>query len=86
MFATMVASAKHYRAQSQPRRGLRREEAATYIGIAPTTFDKWVERGIMPKPKRQDGIVLWDVLSLDCSFSSLPDDADENPWDGGVAK
>ena len=28
----------------------------------------------MPKPKRQDGVVLWDVLKLDEAFEALPED------------
>ncbi len=65
-------------------RGHRREEAATYVGVAPTKFDDWVKRGIMPGPKRQDGIVVWDVLRLDAAFDALPDDeAGARPADDG---
>jgi hypothetical protein len=55
-------------------RGLRRPEAAAYLGISPSKFDDWVHRGLMPAPKRQDGIVVWDRVRLDAAFEALPDD------------
>jgi len=57
-------------------RGLRREDAAAYIGISPSKFDDWVKRRLMPSPKRQDGIVIWDRFALDLAFGTLPDDDD----------
>lgn len=56
-------------------RGLRRDEAARYVGVGATTFDKWVEEGLMPKPKRIGSIVVWDSEALDLSFSSLDESA-----------
>ncbi|HVP84372.1 MAG TPA: hypothetical protein VMS78_06605 [Rhizomicrobium sp.] len=53
------------------RRGLRREDAAAYIGISPTKFDDWVRRQLMPSPKRQDGVVVWDRFALDAAFEAL---------------
>lgn len=70
----MTAVARQLRAQSQPRRGLRREEAAAYIAVSPRKFDELVLDGRMPKPKRVDGIVVWDILRLDSAFDALPDD------------
>lgn len=71
------------RAADLPRRGLRREEAAAYVGVSPTKFDDWVERRLMPKPKRIDGIVVWDRFQLDIYFDALPDEvgAGPNKWD-----
>lgn len=80
----MTSLGRQLRAQSQPRRGLRREEAAVYVGVAPTKFDDWVRRGVMPKPKRQDGVVVWDILRLDSAFDSLPSDGPDergSAWD-----
>lgn len=81
----MTAIPRDLRSRSQPRRGLRRAEAAAFIGVSPTKFDEWVESGIMPKPKRQDGVVVWDVMALDAAFEALPDDdgpgANETGWD-----
>jgi hypothetical protein len=70
----MTAATRELRRRTQPRRGLRREEAAAYIGVSATKFDDCVAREVMPNPKRQDGVVLWDVLILDVAFVALPDD------------
>jgi hypothetical protein len=65
-----------------PRRGLRRAEAALYIGVSPSKFDQLVGKGSMPKPKHVDGCVIWDVRALDLAFDALTDDDGEaNPWD-----
>lgn len=61
-------------------RGLRREDAAAYIGISPTKFDDWVKRRLMPGPKRQDGIVVWDRLALDAAFEILGGEEDLSIW------
>ncbi len=75
--------ARDIRNQTQPRRGLRRAEAAVYIGISPTKFDELVETGRLPHPKRIDRVAVWDVRKLDHAFDALPgDDIDVgNPWD-----
>jgi hypothetical protein len=57
-----------------PRRGLSREEAATYVGIGATKFDEMVADGRMPKPKRVDSRKVWDVRRLDVAFEALPDE------------
>lgn len=54
-------------------RGMRREMAARYVGISPSLFDTWVVKGLMPQPKQQDGVVVWDRLKLDAAFEALPD-------------
>src|SRR3954452_7644435 len=54
-----------------PYRGLRREEAARYVGVSPTKFDQLVADGRMPKPLRIDGCVIWDVRQLDVAFDAL---------------
>ena len=79
----MTAVGCELRSKSQPRRGLRRVEAAIYIGISPTKFDEMVEDGRMPRPKRIDGAVVWDQRRLDLAFEALPDEGDDagNPWD-----
>ena len=54
------------------RRGLRREDAARYVGVSPSQFDEWVRDGVMPKPmKPKPRIVLWDVRDLDHAFEEL---------------
>jgi predicted DNA-binding transcriptional regulator AlpA len=44
-----------------PIRGLRREEAARYVGVSATKFDQLVADGRMPKGIRIDGRVVWDI-------------------------
>lgn len=54
-------------------RGLSREEASFYIGVSPSTFDRMVEDGLMPKPKPIGGRRVWDIRKLDSFFDALPD-------------
>lgn len=76
---------RHHRGEalpaSCPPAGLRREEAAAYVGISPSKFDDWVRRRIMPSPKRQDGCVIWIRKRLDAALEALPDSDAGNPWD-----
>lgn len=76
--------------QSRPRsvlpprsRLLSRVQAAGYVGVSPTTFDRMMDEGSMPKPKRIFSRKVWDVRKLDSAIDALPseDDADDNPWD-----
>lgn len=71
------------RVHSAPRRGLRREDAAGYVGIGPSKFDMLVDDGRMPKPFRIDGCVVWDVRKLDMAFDALSEDAPRRrlPWE-----
>lgn len=55
-----------------PRRGLRRTEAADYVGVSPSKFDGLVADGRMPPPRLLDGCVIWDLLELDAAFDDLP--------------
>jgi hypothetical protein len=71
------------RSTSRPKRGLRRVEAANYIGVSARKFDDWVLRGVMPEPKRQDGVVVWDVVQLDMHFEALPQESSKTVDDGG---
>lgn len=76
-------SRPHLREATLPRRGLRRAEAALYVGVSPTKFDELVRDGRMPKPKHIDGCVVWDVRRLDLAFDALDGDGDDGPneWD-----
>lgn len=64
-------------------RGLRRPDAAHYIGVSPSKFDDMVADGRMPKPKPVDGCRVWDRYALDSAFEQLPDDGAPatNDWD-----
>ena len=66
-----------------PWRGMRKTEAAEYIGVGDTKFDEWVNDGRMPPPKRIDGCVIWDIRQLDAAFNRLPGGSDDqkNAWD-----
>jgi excisionase family DNA binding protein len=66
---------------SLPPRGLSRVQAAEYVGVSPSTFDKMVTNGEMPAPKRIGGRVIWDRKQLDCAFDAFDDSGEENPWD-----
>ena len=78
---TELKGAPVSRAVSQPRRGLRRSEAASYIGVSQTTFDRWIEDGVMPKPIKRGGCAIWDIRKLDVAFDALDDEGQAvNPW------
>lgn len=67
-------------------RGLRRENAASYVGVSPSKFDELVSDGRMPKPMRIDGCVIWDRHQLDRAFDSLSDAPPTgNDWGGPIA-
>lgn len=69
--------------RAYPPRGLSREEAAWYVGIGATTFDRLVEDGRMPKPKRIGKRTVWDRFKLDAAFAELDEDR-ENYFDAGL--
>lgn len=65
---------RELRGRSQPRRGLRRAESATYVGVSVEVFDALVHAGIMPQPKAIPGAdAVWDVDALDLFFTALPE-------------
>lgn len=64
-----------------PPRGLNREEAARYVGIGTSLFDRLVQEGRMPKPKHIGKRVVWDRLKLDAAFADLDEDDGENSID-----
>ena len=68
-------------------RGLRRAQAAAYLGISPSHFDKQRALGTIPQPKRILGVEVYDRLDLDRLFGELPMMAgnDNNPWDAALA-
>lgn len=67
----------------QPR-GLKRPEAARYIGIGVTKFDELVTDGSMPQPRIIGARKVWDVRELDAAFDDLAHASNDNPhneWD-----
>jgi excisionase family DNA binding protein len=62
---------------------LNRVEAARYIGVSPGTFDKLVQEGLMPAPKKVRARLIYDRLAIDVSFSALGEEVEtENDFDG----
>ncbi|MGE8131600.1 hypothetical protein ACQKQD_32035 [Methylobacterium sp. NPDC080182] len=59
------------RVEVVPRRGLSRIEAARYVGISITTFDKLVREGKMPEPFRIGSRTIYDLRKLDAAFDVL---------------
>lgn len=63
-----------------PPRGMSRDEAARYVGVSNTTFDRMVQAGSMPRPKRVFSRLIWDRLQLDAAFTDLSEQQ-TNPLD-----
>lgn len=86
--ATAVAAQKDHasagrRLPDWPR-GLRLTDAATYVGVSPSTFLTLVKERRMPEAKLARGCKVWDRDALDRAFDLLPGGADAsaaNPWD-----
>jgi predicted DNA-binding transcriptional regulator AlpA len=55
-------------------RGLPRDLAAAYLGISATLFDRLVDGGMLPRPRRLASRRVWDRHELDTAFSALPHD------------
>ena len=67
----------------QPR-GLSRSQAAAYIGISVTTFDKLVFDGSMPRPVAIRSRKVWDRIRLDAAFEDMAEmtiKENYNEWD-----
>lgn len=75
----MVSSSKIQDHLAYPPRGLRAPRAAAYIGVSETTFRVLVDEGVMPKPKRVNGMTIWDRLELDAAFESLAPEPQDEP-------
>lgn len=58
-------------------RGLNRKEAASYIGVGVSLFDRMVKDGRMPKPKPVDRRLIWDKVQLDAYFDALPNEGEK---------
>jgi hypothetical protein len=67
----------------QPR-GLRRADAARYLGISPSHFDAQRKAREIPAPRQILGVVLYDRHELDSIFDGQPiaaNDNEVNEWD-----
>jgi len=63
--------------------GLNREQAAAFVGISPSLFDRAVVAGTMPQPRMIGARSIWDVDELAASFKAIPHKM-ENPSDSLV--
>lgn len=52
--------------------GLNREQAAAFVGISPSLFDKAVEAGTMPQSRLIGTRKIWDADELAASFKAIP--------------
>lgn len=62
---------------------LNRRQAAEFVGVSPTTFDKLVERGHMPKPRQypETRRLFWLKSELEETLYELPT-VEANPYAG----
>lgn len=58
---------------SLPPKCLSRVEAAAFVGVSPSLFDRMVAEGQMPQPKMIRSRVVWDRAKLEVYFEALPD-------------
>jgi predicted DNA-binding transcriptional regulator AlpA len=59
-------------------RGLSLDQAATYLGIGRSSFQKLVNSGVMPRGKRiTERRIVWDRVELDHHFDHIDEDAKE---------
>lgn len=85
----IMAQALH-KSLDPPRFALRRDEAAASVAMSPTSFDKLVVAGKMPRGHRVGSMVLWDVDQVRRAWQAIVEadgDLDDgpNPFDGVVA-
>ncbi len=59
--------------------GLRREDAADFIGLKVTKFNELIKEGRLPEPVQIDGCRVWDVRKLIAAFDALSEP--RNEWD-----
>ncbi|TDR35464.1 hypothetical protein DES43_109102 [Aquamicrobium defluvii] len=68
-------------------RGLRRAQAAAYLGISPSHFDKQRQAGAIPAPRQLFGVELYDRHDLDLLFDGKAMVAcNDNYWDKACAR
>jgi predicted DNA-binding transcriptional regulator AlpA len=65
------------------KRGLSRKEAAAYVGVAPSTFDRMVKANTFPGPVNLPGTTrkIWDLKAIDKVFDPKEvEETDFNRW------
>lgn len=79
--------------ESLPPIGVSRQEAAAYIGVSATLFDRLVVDGLMPDARMIYGRRIWDVAEVTQAFRALPHRSEpigsthvsHNPWDDAMS-
>jgi predicted DNA-binding transcriptional regulator AlpA len=64
--------------------GLSAEEAAAFIGVSASTFQKAVDERLMPSPRTLFKRVLWDADEVRMAFRQLPQKDRTDHADGGT--
>lgn len=52
--------------------GLSRPQAAAFVGMGVSLFDRMVEEGRMPRPRKAHGRLIWHRQELEDAFAELP--------------
>jgi predicted DNA-binding transcriptional regulator AlpA len=68
---TALARSRDFLPAGLAPRGLSRTQAATYVGVSPSTFDRMVRDKLMPAPVRVYNRTIWDRQRLDAAFGAL---------------
>lgn len=78
------AVSSRVRSRVEPRL-LRRDDAAIYLGVSPSYFDKLCAKGLVPAPKQLGSVKGWDRFELDDAIDTLPRDGatvdEPSDWD-----
>lgn len=71
---------------SLPPIGISRDQAAAFVGIGESLFDRMVAAGKMPEPRMIAGRLVWDVEEVVKAFRALPHRSEPVPTlDGSPA-
>jgi hypothetical protein len=48
------------------------------VGVSVTKYDEWCDDGRMPRGRKIDGVVLWDVQEIHDAWEALKNGASSN--------
>ncbi|HEY6630519.1 MAG TPA: hypothetical protein VIZ90_03615 [Rhizobiaceae bacterium] len=71
--------------ESLPPVGISREQAAAFVGISASLFDRLVHEGKMPPARALYSRLVWDVAEVTDAFRQIPhrsEPVDASPGDG----
>ncbi len=82
---TAAASSLHHGQSAYPPLLMRRDTAAAFLDISPTTFDRWICDGHLGPGTRVGGVRLWHrddlAAAADRLLNRATADGPGNPWD-----